>query len=203
MRTGLRLVVGAAILASFVSTSAHAENRTTIQIVTVLASMEGRTFDPRLVGLKSALKPLGFRSYSLVNSDTRVLHGSSGQCGVELPNGRYLHITTDEHTSDHVRLHILLNEDNHPVVNTFVKLEMGSVVMLGGPRDQNGTLVIRIGSRPWRSEDDDSGEEKAIPIPQSGQEPTPTPGAAHELPAAAPRPPSPAVAVGLPPASGH
>jgi hypothetical protein len=149
------LAVAAVVLVGLAASTASAENRTTIQVQTVLASNEGRGFDARLVNVKQELRRLRFKSYNLMSSETRVLHGNGGQSGVELPNGRYLHITTREHTPSHVRLHILLNEDNRPVVNTYVKLEMGSVVLLGGPRDEDGTLVITLGSRPWRDGDDE------------------------------------------------
>ncbi|HEY2775700.1 MAG TPA: hypothetical protein VGK20_16790 [Candidatus Binatia bacterium] len=193
-----RFVLAAVSLASLLSTSALAENRTTIQIATVLASNSGRTFDSRLASLRGELKQLRFKSYTLVRSDTRVLHGNGGQCGMDLPNGRYLHITTREHTPDHLRLHILLNEDNHPVVNTYVKLELGSVVLLGGPRDDNGTLVITIGSRPWRTEDaafDDaksSGDSNAADDPEDAEGASasdshcPTPAVQAAMPSAAP-----------------
>ena len=154
------LAVAAAVLVGFAASTASAENRTTVQIQTVLASNAGRSFDARLVSLKSELKQLRFKSYNLVSSETRVLHGNGGQSGIELPHGRYLHITTREHTPSHVRLHILLNEDNRPVVNTYVKLELGSVVLLGGPRDEDGTLVITLGSRPWRDGDDELPVQK-------------------------------------------
>ena len=201
MKHRLRLVAAAAFLASLAPSAAAAENqnRTTIQIATVLASNEGRQFDSRLSSLKSELKQLRFRSYSLVSSETRVLHGNGGQCGIELPNGRYLHITTREHTTDHLRLHILLNEDNRPVVNTYVKLELGSVVLLGGPRDENGTLVITIGSRPWRDDDEDtpSNRKSSLQAPApSAQEP------AREMVPMAPAPPAPAVSAVLPGAQG-
>lgn len=196
MRNRLRLVAAAAFLASLAPAVAAAENqnRTTIQIATVLASNDGRNFDSRLSSLKSELKQLRFRSYNLVSSETRVLQGNGGQCGIELPNGRYLHITTREHTPDHLRLHILLNEDNRPVVNTYVKLELGSVVLLGGPRDQNGTLVITIGSRPWRDDDDapparrSASRDSMPPVKPQGRELVPM----------APAPPSPAVSAVLP-----
>jgi hypothetical protein len=207
MNARLRLAATAAFLTtSLVSTSALAENRTTIQIATVLASNDGRTFDPRLASLKTELRQLRFRSYKLVSTETRVLHGNGGQSGIELPHGRYLHITTREHTPDHLRLHILLNEDNRPVVNTYVKLEMGSVVLLGGPRDQDGTLVITIGSRPCKDDDeDDSAEpqkknsaadapERAAPV-VPGQPQPPHAESSHAIEAAPlpPTPPTPAL----------
>jgi hypothetical protein len=213
MRSRLRLVATAAFLASLVSTAASAENRTTIQITAVRGTSEGRTFDPRLASLKPALKPLRLGSYYQVGTETRVLHGNGGQFGMDLPNGRYLHITTREHTPNHLRLHILLNENNHPVVNTYVKLELGSVVLMGGPRDENGTLVITIGSRPWRDEDEDapvarkptsrssdapapgSAPQGAASAPGSVAKPS---GSSRELPPKASTPPTPAVSAVLP-----
>jgi len=171
MKRPLRLAAAAAMFASLVSAPAGAENqnRTTVQISTVLASNAGRTFDPRLASLKTELRQLRFKSYSLVSTEQRVLFGNGGQAGMELPHGRYLHITTREHTPDHLRLHILLNEDNHPVVNTYVKLEMGSVVMLGGPRDEDGTLVITIASRPCHDVEEEGGAKTpgTHPVPPS------------------------------------
>ncbi|MFN2426313.1 MAG: hypothetical protein ABR587_07685 [Candidatus Binatia bacterium] len=191
MRSGLRLAATAAFLVSLVSTSAAAENRTTIQITAVRASNNGRVFDSRLSSLKTELKQLRFRSYNLVSSETRVLHGNGGQCGIELPNGRYLHVTTREHTPNHLRLHILLNQDNRPVVNTYVKLELGSVVLMGGPRDENGTLVITIGSRPWRDDDEDSTAHKKPASQRNDDVP-------RELPPMIPTPPAPAVSASSP-----
>jgi hypothetical protein len=205
MNRPLRLAAAAASLASVLSTPAFAENRTAIQIATVLASNDGRMFDSRLASLRDELRQLRFKSYKLVSSETRVLHGNGGQSGIALPNGRYLHITTREHTPNHLRLHILLNEDNRPVVNTYVKLELGSVVLLGGPRDENGTLVITIGSRPWQGGDDgdDESERKAtppkpMPVPE---DPNIEPNS-RTLPPLPPSPPTPAVSASMPGAAG-
>jgi hypothetical protein len=200
MRRGLRLAATAAFLTSLVSTPALAENRTTIQIATVLASNDGRVFDSRLASLKNELRQLRFKSYRLLSSETRVLYGNGGQSGMELPHGRYLHITTREHTPDHLRLHILLNEDNHPVVNTYVKLELGSVVLLGGPRDQDGTLVITIGSRPFR-EEDEGGVEPKKSSDSLDQPATVIPNAARDLSTVPSTSPAPAVQAGMPAAA--
>lgn len=188
MSSALRLAAAAAVLTLLSSSSALAENqnRTIIQIATVLASNSERSFDPRLAGMRGELKQLRFRSYQLVSSETRILQGNGGQCGMELPHGRFLNITTREHAPDHLRLHILLNEDNRPILNTYVKLELGSVVMLGGPRDEGGTLVIAIASRPARG-DDDGAPTPRRSADQGGKQPSASPQAA-----APPPPPSPA-----------
>lgn len=198
MRGRLRLAAAAAVLTCLAPLPALAENRTTIQIATVLASNEGRVFDARLSSLRNELKQLRFRSYRMVSTETRVVRGNGIQSGIELPNGRYLHVTTREHTPSHLRLHILLNEDNRPVVNTYVKLELGSVVLLGGPRDENGTLVITIRSRPWREEDggDDDPPRRPSSSPEGvlpGQD-----GAARPSGPLPPREPTPALSASMP-----
>lgn len=199
MRAPMRLAAAAALVASFVSASAQAENqnRTTIQVSTVLASNQGRTFDARLASLKTELRQLRFKSYTLVSQESRVVFGNGGQAGMELPHGRYLHITTREHTPDHLRLHILLNEDNRPVVNTYVKLEMGNVLVIGGPRDEDGTLVITIGSRPWREQDDEGVAATKTPSSHTVSPPAPPSEAGIEAEPLPPREPVPAVAASV------
>ncbi len=145
----LRIAAAAAIAVSLAAGSAAAEPRTTINISAVMASNSGdrKSFDARLDDIRNELRPLHFKSYRLISTETRTLRGSGDQCGVELPNGRFLNITTREHTRDHLRIHILLNENNRPVINTDVKIEPHSVVLIGGPRDEHGTLIITIGTK--------------------------------------------------------
>lgn len=154
MTSGVRFTALAALAAALAASSAAAESRTSVQVTTVLATNAGRSFDAKLAALdlKSVLRPLRFKSYTMIRNDARTLRGSGEQWGIDLPGGRYLHLTTREHTSDHLRLHILLNENNRPVINTYVKLEPDSVVVLGGPRDTQGTLIISVGAKPVRAE---------------------------------------------------
>ena len=159
MRSRLRFAAFAALTATLTSGSAHAENHTTVQVTAVMASYQGRSFDRRLSDLRSELRGLPFRSYTYLDSATRELHGNDEEIGIELPHGRYLYLSTREHTANHLRLHILLNEDNRPVVNTFVKLELGSVVLLGGPRDNDGTLFLAIGSSPGKNPTSDNSPD--------------------------------------------
>lgn len=161
MRARLRFAAFAALAATLTSGSAHAENHTTVEVTAVLASYQGRSFDRRLSSLRREFRGLPFRSYTYLDSATRELHGNGEEIGIDLPHGRFLYLSTREHTSGHLKLHILLNEDNRPVVNTFVKLELGSVVLLGGPRDSEGTLFLAIGSSPGKNPvSDNSPNEK-------------------------------------------
>ncbi|HYC57529.1 MAG TPA: hypothetical protein VEL28_21535 [Candidatus Binatia bacterium] len=144
--------MAAALAATFATGASGGEPRTVITISTVLASNQSRNFDPKLVDLRSELRSLRFKSYRLVGSESRLVKGNGDQCGIELPNDRYLHITTRDHTADHLRMHVLLNEGNRPLINTDIKLEQGSVVLLGGPRGPDGTLIITIGAKEAAAE---------------------------------------------------
>lgn len=115
----------------------------TIRISTVLASNNSHSWDARLEPIRKQLRRLRFKSYRLMGTQTRSV-ASGDECGIELPNDRFLHVTTEEITSRHLRLHILLNEKNRPIINTDVKLNPNSVVLLGGPQDSTGTLIISI-----------------------------------------------------------
>lgn len=115
----------------------------TITISTILATDEASGWDERLDQVRKELRPLKFRSYRLLGAETRSVD-SGDLCGIELPGGRYLQVTTEEHLADHLRMHILLNERNRPLINTDVNLDTDSVVLLGGPRDETGTLIITI-----------------------------------------------------------
>ncbi len=133
------------MLASLSPTPVGAEHTVTVSISTVVASNDRRSFDPRLEHIRSELKPLRFKNYRMLGQESRDLTGGD-QCGIELPGGRYLHITTKENTAEYLRMNILLNEGNRPIINTDVKLDHDSVVVLGGPKDERGTLLITIGT---------------------------------------------------------
>jgi hypothetical protein len=142
-----RALASTVVCSMLAASTALADEDIVIQISTVLASNSTtqRAFDPRLEPLRPELKRLRFRSYRLVRSEARAV-GLDEDCAMELPGGRYLHITTREHDADSIRLNILLNENNRPILNTDVQLDHDSVVLLGGPHDEDGTLLISIGS---------------------------------------------------------
>jgi hypothetical protein len=135
--TGLLLVPAAATLA--------ADDQVVIQVSAVRASNAAKSFDPRLQEMKPELKRLRFKSYQLLSAKSHSL-SAGDQCGIELPGGRYLHVTVVERTPQALKLRVLINENNHPVVSTDVKLNRNSILLLGGPRDAQGTLIVAIGA---------------------------------------------------------
>ena len=137
------LVLAVAASVTGFAAVATAEDQVALRIDTVLASNSNRRFDPRLDHMIRELKPLRFKGYRLLGHHTQGID-TGDECGIELPGQRYLHITTRENTAQHVKLNILINEGNRPIVNTDVLVDHGSVVLLGGPKDADGTLLIAI-----------------------------------------------------------
>ncbi len=122
---------------------AQSAQRVALRVSMVMASNESRYFDPRLKDLRAQLKPLPFKNYRLLGVETRDL-STWAQCGFRIPGGRYLHVTTQERTADHIKMRVLLNEHNRPLLNADVKLDHDSVIVLGGPQEEEGTLIITI-----------------------------------------------------------
>lgn len=115
----------------------------TITISTILATDDVAGWDDRLDHVRKELRRLKFKGYRLLGAETRSVD-TGDQCGIALPGERYLQVTTEERFAERLRVHILLNEKNRPVINTDVNLDTDSVVLIGGPHDEAGTLIIAI-----------------------------------------------------------
>ncbi len=116
-----------------------------IHVSAVLASNEGRGFDPELQEQRKILRRLPYKKYQLLRHTSHPLKAGD-QYGIDLPGGRHLHMTAIDRGPDYVMLRLILNEHNRPVVSTDVKINDDSILLLGGPKDKKGTLVITIGS---------------------------------------------------------
>jgi hypothetical protein len=139
------LLLAASVLAAglAIPSPAFAVGIDTITISTILATDDVRGWDERLDQVRKELRPLKFKGYRLLGAETRSVDAGD-ECGIVLPGNRFLQVTTEERLDDRLRMHILLNEKNRPVINTDVDLDADSVVLLGGPRDETGTLIITI-----------------------------------------------------------
>ncbi|MFQ5477036.1 MAG: hypothetical protein ACE5E4_00280 [Candidatus Binatia bacterium] len=143
--------VGALVVAALLSSvgTARAGETITVQVSTVLASngSKGRVFDPQLDRYKSMLRAMRFKNYQLVKDHHRDVR-TGDRYGVELPGGRYLHITALDSSPEHLKLRVLINENNRPIVNTDVVINREGVILLGGPKDEKGTLILAIRATP-------------------------------------------------------
>ena len=143
----LAATVAATLATALPAARVSADHSVTVHINAVLASnaKTNKGIDPALHTIRNELKRLPFKSYHLLERETRMVR-SGDECGLELPGNRYLHVMTRENASDHLKMTILLNQANRPILTTEVKIDYDSVVLLGGPRDAAGTLLIAIGA---------------------------------------------------------
>jgi len=113
-----------------------------IQISAVLASHDKKQFDPRLRDLRSDLRALPFKGYQLYGIHSCRLE-SGDQCGMDLPGGDYLHVMAVEQTDRYLKMRLLVNRNNRPVLVTDITLNRDANVIIKGPRSQQGAIGSR------------------------------------------------------------
>ncbi|GIW43821.1 MAG: hypothetical protein KatS3mg077_1103 [Candidatus Binatia bacterium] len=117
-----------------------------VRIGAVVASNSGRGFDPRLVALRQQFHNLfPYTSYQLVKEERkRVAWGS--KASFDVPGGRYVLVIPREYRSGRIAMKILVIEGARPIVDTSVALRNHGTLLVGGPRQANGVLILSIGA---------------------------------------------------------
>jgi hypothetical protein len=130
-----------------VGTSANASQATVIQISAMLASKDQTDFDPRLAALKQELRGLPFKGYTLLGVQSCRLEVGD-QCEMDIPGGGYLHVSATECTTRHLKIRLLLNQQNRPILNADIKLNRNAGILLKSARTDMGTIILSIKSSP-------------------------------------------------------
>jgi len=117
-----------------------------IRIGAVIASNSGHGFDPRLVALRQQFHNLfPYNSYQLVKEERkRVPWG--GKANFEIPGGRYVIVVPREFRSGRIAMKVLVIEGARPIVDTSLALRNHGTLLVGGPRQANGVLILSIGA---------------------------------------------------------
>ncbi len=139
---------------------AYAEDPSVIQISAVLASKEPRSTDPRLEFLWPDLRSLPYKSYTLLDINSCRFQ-SGDQCGMDIPGGGYLQIRTTETTATHLKMRLLLIQDNRPILNADVKLNRNAGILLRSKRTETGTIILSIRA-PMPTTSIDSVEREVV-----------------------------------------
>jgi hypothetical protein len=147
-----RLRLGAIAVAAAIAcvarwSSAAGAEPVRVTIGSVLATDGGQPeFDSRLVAMKPQFDSLfRYSSYRLMKEDARALAWGQG-ASFEIPGGRYLVVTPKELRDSKITMSIMLLEGGRPLVDTSVALRNHGVLLLGGPKQQEGVLIISIGA---------------------------------------------------------
>jgi len=144
---GVGAGAAAALTAAVVTLSAaDAALRVDLTIGSVLATDAGQEFDSRLVSMKPQFESLfRYSSYRLMKQETRTIGWGQG-ASFEIPGGRYLVVAPQELRDAKVAMKIMLLEGGRPLIDTSVALRNHGVLLLGGPKEQEGVLIISIGA---------------------------------------------------------
>jgi hypothetical protein len=140
----------AAVLAlaalAVIATDARGGGTVDVTIGSVLATDAGTGFDSRLVAMRPQFESLfRYSSYRLVKQETRPIRWGQGE-SFDIPGGRYLVVAPKELRNSRIAMSVMLLEGGRPLVDTTVALRNHGVLLLGGPRQQEGVLIIAIGA---------------------------------------------------------
>jgi hypothetical protein len=134
------VVVSAALVA-------HAQETVELDVGTVLATNAGNQIDEELASIRGQLERLfQYTSYRLMKQEQ-----SDVSCGkpatFEIPGGRRLLVMAKNVRGGRVALNVALTKDRHVLMRTDLTLGRRGTIMVGGPRYENGVLIIWIGAR--------------------------------------------------------
>jgi hypothetical protein len=87
-----------------------------------------------------------YSSYRLIQGERRVMPWKREERFL-LPGGRYLVILPRGVQDDRLSLGVMLIQGSRPLVNTILTLKNRGVFLVGGPRYNDGVLIIAIGAR--------------------------------------------------------
>ena len=141
---GLCVLLAAGLLAA--CGRAFAGEEVEVKIDTVLATNSSQEIDHRLIRMKRQFSSFRYSSFRLVQAESkRVAWGVP--LIFALPGGRALQVLPQEYKNDWLLLRVRLmgeREPMQPMMDTRLKLRNQGTVLLGGPRYEQGVLIISI-----------------------------------------------------------
>lgn len=130
--------------------AAFGQERVALEVGTVLATSTSVHIDAQLSTVRGQLERLfvdkGYTSYRLVKQEK-----SEVSCGnpatFEIPGGRHLQVMAKDTRGGRVSLNLALMKDRHTLMRTDLTLGKRGTIMVGGPRYEDGVLIIWIGAK--------------------------------------------------------
>ena len=147
MKTFKTILLCATIIVSILITQADrasAEPTIELSVKIILASQKPGRDDPSLKSFTNEMKDVfGYSSYKLLSrANLRLNQKKSGT--ISLPGNRSLKITSKGISENRVTLQVEMFKDNRQIFQTVVRLLNDSEVTLGGPKHEDGNLLINI-----------------------------------------------------------
>ena len=129
-----------------VSHAQPAPKQVNVYIDSVMAADTNEGTDPRLAPMGQKLRGLfGFSTYSLIGHNE-----GQTDCGkmiaFTLPGGKILHVQPRAIDGDMIAMEIVLFDGTRPMMTTDLKLKNNGTLIVGGPRYEQGMMIISIGA---------------------------------------------------------
>jgi hypothetical protein len=143
----LALVVVLAFIVPGLSSAQRRPQTIDVHVDSVLATDTNEGVDERLGGaMAHQLRSLfNYTTYRLVNhQDAQAACGK--MIAFTLPGGRILHVQPRAVDGDMIAMELVLFQGPRPLMTTDLKLRNRGTLMVGGPRYQQGMLIISIGA---------------------------------------------------------
>lgn len=120
--------------------------RICVHVDSVVASDTNEGVDKRLATMGERLHSLfSYSTYRLVShQDTQTEIGNL--ISFNLPGGRILHVQPREVVGDMISMELVLFQGERPLMTTDLKLRDHGMLIVGGPRYEQGMLIISIGA---------------------------------------------------------
>ncbi len=116
-----------------------------VSIDSVMAADTNEGIDARLATKTMQLRtlPFSYSTYRLVKRE-----GKKTSCGktiaFTLPGGRILHVAPHRIDGDMIAMELVLFQGERPEMSTELKLPNHAFLILGGPRYEQGMLIVFI-----------------------------------------------------------
>jgi hypothetical protein len=130
--------------ASLLTAHALAKNTVFTQVKVIHAATGSTHIDPGLSAIISEVRSVfRYTSYRLLSSKNMQL-GVNQEGQMSLPNGRRLVVSPGQMKNNRIFYQINIFKNNRSVFQTRLDLRNNSSVTIGGPRYDNGVLLINI-----------------------------------------------------------
>jgi len=124
------------------ASSAFPEVQARVKIID--ASNLGSLVDPDLKEIHDQLGSIfSFTSYRLLK-EVRVRLAGSRPVDIPIQPGRSMEVTLVGEYKNLIELRIRIKREGIPILNTSVRLSSGKIILIGGPRHGEDTIILAV-----------------------------------------------------------
>jgi len=117
-----------------------------IGVRVILASHQEKALDARLQDIQKNLDTLNYSSYQLLQERSfRLAQGQSGQ--LPLAGNKELHVKLLQEQGGTAEIAVEILQGGKGIFKTTAKLKKGGTLLIGGPKHEEGVLILAIAAQ--------------------------------------------------------